>query len=1586
MKKSLLSGLLAIVMLLGCIVVVPSASVAAEETVGTRDEDYRALYVSDHLVRVFDAYDPQNGTVDLANGKWYSTDGKASVSLKTPSSVKLWKARTSGIGYDVQSYNAWNSYKSQVGIDLGIANLPTGDFTVEYVMTHDGIVDANGNDVGFNSTTGYGWWNNNFSGWMFGSLHFIHFMYSLTANGISLQYRAMYSQNGSYATTTYANCIEDILPFPDTELHRPHSLSMTFDHTTAAASGGSYDKAVYNWSCDLRQFFTFDNQTTSKAYNQAYKPNSEGYFRLMYDFPGTVYTIRIYDKKLSDLEQAQNYFVDLCREAGISVAGVAELPEDARSILFQSARAYSLQNPASYKKELEALIAAGDHDDSPYAALLVTDGLTLRFDAHNPLNGTVDLVNGTWTSTDGSATATMDNKTFWTVRPSGGFGFGFTSGAQWSANNAKTGLTFDINDLPTGDFTVEFAVAMDGIVDQNGNDVYHQLADGKYGWYTAAKSTWMFGAYHLMQFLPSTAPSGASLSVRGMYSTCGSYSVIAGGGSNSNYQGNQPMMLETGLHQRQSYSVTFDHTPKSGSQTYDSASYVAYHNTGEFYSFHNQNTGITAFQTYLPNSTGMFHIMYGFPGTVYEVRIYNRVLTEAERQQNYFVDLARAFALDVTGVAELSAEDRAALFAECATLAAENGEEDRERMEGMIAFYLGKPEWVSSQALQYEGISVRRDAAGLRATFSTDATLMRLLERRYTVRYGAVMAMETGAALSSSDLTVTDGGDRFIPNRGTAVTVYSELGDYGATGLFLETGGMKNVFAYTLLFENAGLTAENLTAGIVFRGFVALTDEKGNTEIFYADAAGDIFGRQDAMYGTSTSMQEAADYFVNRYSGGAAEAYRNNQSPVLREVLSRCSAEIIEYYPGMQSGTQVDYYVDPSVPSGGAGTKASPFRTLAEAYTVAKNFYANNEGAAVTVHLLDGTHRVTETLSLTEADVASPDAWFTVTGGENAVVTGNALLSPSFTKVNGKPYYKAQLGTVNGVYPEFRNLYVNGELADLAYHGYRRYAVCMKEGGSMWTTASVGHKAGCPGLTASTDYNCLLDGCNKMYMDPEMLSGLTADQVQGAECHIAVEWEFKILHIDHVDTADVDANGNIAVYFDQADFNYVFRTNLHWNNRYFWLENDLDFLDAPGEYFYDSEAGILYYYPREGESVNSLTVEYPTVEQVFRFDGIDNLTLEGFTVTGCDNLFVERGNSVTANGAAATAHAYGGGQAGSTPSGWPELAAIYGTNLTNAAFLGLTVKNVAGDGISLRGALDNIDIDSCRFYEIGASAIRLGNGNAYDRWNHLYNSRVTNNLIDGAAWYFRHNVALYVSVAKEVQVNHNTVRNCSYSGISIGWRWSSTTSNPEDGYCNLYNVEVAYNFFENFMTDMSDGGGIYTLGGNANNQDYQDRYFNRMHHNRVIVDANTGAGKGRFMPLYHDGASSNWHSYSNVVETYHGNSGLGSFYVQYALGANDVDPVTGLAALSSQQTNNVLVENNYFLWCDWTVAESINKGTPYQASSPEDYMVKVIFWNHVRNNHHVYQRYNHLVPSEEFVNEECRATMDQAGSTLDGEH
>jgi hypothetical protein len=245
--------------------------------------------------------------------------------------------------------------------------------------------------------------------------------------------------------------------------------------------------------------------------------------------------------------------------------------------------------------------------------------------------------------------------------------------------------------------------------------------------------------------------------------------------------------------------MTFDHTAANGGKSYDEASYSLYRNGNNLYHFSNYTTTVSAFQCYLPNSTGAFRLMYGFPGTVYQVRIYNRVLSEAERQQNYFVDLARAFGVSVAGISSLSAEEKAMLFRATAGLGTENGEADRAKLEAFIAFYTGDPEKLIHLAVGYEGLSVRLDTAGIRATFVVDDSVRRALSSRYTVRYGAIMAQEQEGVAISSDLTVTAKDGRFVPNAGSAVTVYSDKGDFGATGLFLERDGDLARFAYTVL-------------------------------------------------------------------------------------------------------------------------------------------------------------------------------------------------------------------------------------------------------------------------------------------------------------------------------------------------------------------------------------------------------------------------------------------------------------------------------------------------------------------------------------------------------------------------------------------------------------------------------------------------------------------------------------------------------------------------------------------------------------------------------------------------------------------
>ena len=96
----------------------------------------------------------------------------------------------------------------------------------------------------------------------------------------------------------------------------------------------------------------------------------------------------------------------------------------------------------------------------------------------------------------------------------------------------------------------------------------------------------------------------------------------------------------------------------------------------------------------------------------------------------------------------------------------------------------------------------------------------------------------------------------------------------------------------------------------------------------------------------------------------------------------------------------------------------------------------------------------------------------------------------------------------------------------------------------------------------------------------------------------------------------------------------------------------------------------------------------------------------------------------------------------------------------------------------------------------------------------------------------------------------------------------------------------------NFMTDMADGGGIYTLGGNVKT-DYKEP-INFLCYNIIVVSNITGNNRGMFMPYYHDGASSNWSDENNLLVLNPQRKQHTPFYIQN---------------ISGQEVYNVFVKN-----------------------------------------------------------------------------
>ena len=120
-----------------------------------------------------------------------------------------------------------------------------------------------------------------------------------------------------------------------------------------------------------------------------------------------------------------------------------------------------------------------------------------------------------------------------------------------------------------------------------------------------------------------------------------------------------------------------------------------------------------------------------------------------------------------------------------------------------------------------------------------------------------------------------------------------------------------------------------------------------------------------------------------------------------------------------------------------------------------------------------------------------------------------------------------------------------------------------------------------------------------------------------------------------------------------------------------YFRNVFEELDAPGEWYYDRDAEVLYFYPTE--PLAGRPVVASRLGTAFVIDGASNVTLQGLTIESCN------GDGVAIR------------------SGAHNLVA------------GCEIRNVFRDGVQLTGGTDN-RVLSCDIHDVGMRGILLGGG------------------------------------------------------------------------------------------------------------------------------------------------------------------------------------------------------------------------------------------------------------------------------------
>ena len=463
------------------------------------------------------------------------------------------------------------------------------------------------------------------------------------------------------------------------------------------------------------------------------------------------------------------------------------------------------------------------------------------------------------------------------------------------------------------------------------------------------------------------------------------------------------------------------------------------------------------------------------------------------------------------------------------------------------------------------------------------------------------------------------------------------------------------------------------------------------------------------------------------------------------------------------------YYVSPQ---GGSdtnpATRERPLATIQKALDLASQS-GSKDGSIV--YLQRGTYFLTEPLRVNVTNELCirgegsydrpPEA--TISGGR--VITGFTEIEPGLV-VADVPEVKA------GNW-DFRDLYVNDHRAIRAREPNTGYFRVEKAGEDRRT--------------------------NFIYNEGDLKKWKDLENVELVFLH---DWSITRCPIKEIDEAErrLTVPHQIGCHLD-------FFTIDNWepHPRYF-VENSIEFLDAPGEWFLDTKEGKLFYRLKEGESADTLEVIAPVLTQLLVAEGTaeQKIELSLHCIRFAHSAYFPKPENTVWETQAAAFMTPGGPQSSQF---LPSPAAVQIEFADLVSVVNCAFEHLGENGLWISRGSSRGFISYSRFRDIGANAIMIGthhHENIADE-NIVENITVQGTLVEKAGETLYGAVGIWVGFGRNIDIHDNIVRRLPYGGISLGWQWNPDPTPARDN-------KIRNNLIYDCIQILSDSGGIYTLG------------------------------------------------------------------------------------------------------------------------------------------------------------------------------
>lgn len=506
----------------------------------------------------------------------------------------------------------------------------------------------------------------------------------------------------------------------------------------------------------------------------------------------------------------------------------------------------------------------------------------------------------------------------------------------------------------------------------------------------------------------------------------------------------------------------------------------------------------------------------------------------------------------------------------------------------------------------------------------------------------------------------------------------------------------------------------------------------------------------------------------------------------------------------------IQIWVSPQGDDSDDGSEQHPLATLCKALQQVRQLRASAGTTLGEVHITmrGGIYRLDNTLTLTTDDSGTPTSPTIIeaANGECPIISG------------GMPLRQwTEAGSVDGL-PQAAQGHIWEVPLPAGCQSFRQFWV----NGQKMKRSSTLDDLSLPRIISvdKTLGELTVPRINQAFSHPERL-----------ELTIIQDWTTNMLRVKQLTNSTLRSKLTFMNPESEIEFKRpwpILRADeTSFSNHMFYLSNAIELLDHPQEWFCDTDARRLYYWPRSGETPASIDAVAPQLETLISIEGnkshkVSHLIFRGISF---EHTTWRRPSEMGHIGLQAGQYLFDAYSDDNAPGGnvaWVgrPTSAVSVTDARSINFENCSFQHLGATGLDFVSGTKQMIVRGCTFTDIAGTALLAGYFGDEEFESHMvYNPTDKSDVCDSITIdnnYIAHIaredwgcIGIGVGYASNITISHNELFDTPYSAISLGWGWTKSTS------C-MKNNHIRGNHIHNFSNQMRDSGAIYTLSSQPN--------------------------------------------------------------------------------------------------------------------------------------------------------------------------